>query len=235
MAGASKPRIAFLGECMVELYHRPGDEVGVMRRTVGGDTLNAAVYCRRALGETGAADVHYVTRVGDDAFGLEIPAFIQTKASRRSMSRSPRARRPGSTPSRATTRASGPFPIGARPRPRAAFLPRAATRHWKRSSKRFDGLVYSGISLAILSPEGRERLLALAGRMKVAGRIVAFDGNYRPRLWASREEAAETIARAHAHASLSLPGLDDEQVLYCDPMRPALFGASSRSARPAPS
>ncbi len=70
-------RIAFLGECMIELYEKPGEAPGTMYRTVGGDTLNAAVYCRRALGSDGSVSVHYVTRLGDDPFGREIPGFIE--------------------------------------------------------------------------------------------------------------------------------------------------------------
>ena len=216
MAASPKPRIAFLGECMVELYHRPGDEAGVMRRTVGGDTLNAAVYCRRALGDTGAAEVHYVTRVGDDAFGLEIPDFIEAEDVRTDHVEIAKGETTGLYAISRDDKGERSFSYWRSASAARRLFTDGRDEALEAELESFDGLVYSGISLAILSPEGRKRLLALAGRMKAAGRIVAFDGNYRPRLWASKEEAAETIARAHARASLSLPGLDDEQVLYAD-------------------
>ena len=216
MAASPKPRIAFLGECMVELYHRPGDEAGVMRRTVGGDTLNAAVYCRRALGDTGAAEVHYVTRVGDDAFGLEIPGFIEAEDVRTDHVEIAKGETTGLYAISRDDEGERSFSYWRSASAARRLFTDGRDEALEAELESFDGLVYSGISLAILSPEGRERLLALAERMKAAGRIVAFDGNYRPRLWASKEEAAETIARAHARASLSLPGLDDEQVLYAD-------------------
>ncbi|WP_062113723.1 sugar kinase [Aureimonas sp. AU40] len=213
---ARRPRIAFLGECMIELYHRPGDEPGTMRRTVGGDTLNAAVYCRRALGDTGAAEVHYVTRVGDDPFGLDIPGFIEGEGVKAGHVEIAKGETTGLYAISRDDKGERSFSYWRSTSAARRLFAKGRDEALEAELEGFDGLVYSGISLAILSPEGRERLLALAGRMKAAGRIVAFDGNYRPRLWASKDEAAETIARAHANASLSLPGLDDEQALYGD-------------------
>ena len=63
-------RIAFVGECMVELNAAPELGADVMRQTFGGDSLNACVYCRRALGQDEAVTVHYVTRLGDDPFSI---------------------------------------------------------------------------------------------------------------------------------------------------------------------
>ena len=57
------PRIALIGECMIELQHRAD---GSLQQSFGGDTLNTAVYLARELGERGAVD--YVTALGDDSF-----------------------------------------------------------------------------------------------------------------------------------------------------------------------
>jgi 2-dehydro-3-deoxygluconokinase len=43
---------------------------------------------------------------------------------------------------------------------------------------------FSGITLSLYGDAGRERFLALLGRLKKAGVKLAFDGNYRPRGWA---------------------------------------------------
>ena len=57
------PRIALIGECMIELQHHAD---GSLRQSFGGDTLNTAVYLSRELGECGQVD--YVTALGDDSF-----------------------------------------------------------------------------------------------------------------------------------------------------------------------
>ena len=59
----TQPRIALIGECMIELQHRAD---GSLHQSFGGDTLNAAVYLRRELGDS--ASVDYVTALGDDSF-----------------------------------------------------------------------------------------------------------------------------------------------------------------------
>jgi 2-dehydro-3-deoxygluconokinase len=80
-----------------------------------------------------------------------------------------------------------------------------------------DLIVYSLITLAILPPEAREQLFALCKRVRARGGKVAFDGNYRPRLWESA--AAARIARdvAISCADIGLPTLEDEALLKSSP------------------
>src|SRR5690606_34968657 len=57
-------------------------------------------------------------------------------------------------------------------------------------------LVYfSGITLAILPPAARKTLAASLRDARAAGSLIAFDPNYRPRLWSSPEETRETLAQ----------------------------------------
>ena len=72
---------------------------------------------------------------------------------------------------------------------------------------------FSGISLAILPPEGRERLLATAGRVRANEGMVAFDNNFRPRLWSSVADARAIYDRAYALSDIALITLDDEMML----------------------
>ncbi len=76
-----------------------------------------------------------------------------------------------------------------------------------------DLIAFSLITLAILPPAGREVLLALARTVRSRGGQVAFDGNYRPRLWADAAEAAQARDAAIALASIGLPTLEDEAAL----------------------
>lgn len=210
-------RIAFVGECMVELFHRPGDDPGSLRRTVGGDTLNAAVYCRRALGDRPAASVHYVTRLGDDPFGREIPDFIRAQGVETDLVREAGEETTGLYAISRDEAGERSFSYWRGQSAARRLFAAGADADIEDALGSFDALFFSGITLAILPEDGRERLLALARRMKSAGRLVAFDGNYRPRLWESKDVAADIIARAHGCATLTLPGFDDEAALFGDP------------------
>lgn len=76
-----------------------------------------------------------------------------------------------------------------------------------------DLLAFSLITLAILPPAARNELLGLARRVRDRGGQVAFDGNYRPRLWQSPEEAAAARDAAIACATIGLPTLEDEAAI----------------------
>lgn len=71
----------------------------------------------------------------------------------------------------------------------------------------------SGISLAILPAEGRNRLIELMGELKQKGVTLAFDNNYRPILWSSAQQAAAVYDEVLALADIALLTWDDERAL----------------------
>lgn len=58
-------RIAFIGECMIELN---GSPFGEMIQTFGGDVLNSALYLSRALScqQSNQLEVFFISAIGDD-------------------------------------------------------------------------------------------------------------------------------------------------------------------------
>ncbi|MDP7642861.1 MAG: PfkB family carbohydrate kinase, partial [Alphaproteobacteria bacterium] len=66
-------RLAFIGECMIELTDTGGSRGGATQRGFGGDSLNSAVYAARCLAGEDMA-VAYVTILGDDPFSDEMLA-----------------------------------------------------------------------------------------------------------------------------------------------------------------
>ena len=80
------------------------------------------------------------------------------------------------------------------------------------------GIVYFfGITLAILEPAARARFFGMLETIKSAsGTRIAFDSNYRPRLWPSRQLAQSEISRAWQIADIALPSVDDEMNLFGD-------------------
>lgn len=72
-------------------------------------------------------------------------------------------------------------------------------------------LFASGISLAI-SESAADAVFAAMDLARRAGRRVAFDTNYRPKLW-PKARAAALIGAALAAADIALPGLEDAELL----------------------
>lgn len=210
-----KPLIAAIGECMAEVRIRqpgPGPTRAALDAKIayGGDTLNFAVYLVRQ-----GIPVDYVTGVGDDplsdwmlagwhregvgcdlvwreeggATGLYL---IDVDAAGEPSFHYWRARSPASRLLADADRAQ-------------ALFERLANHSW---------LYLTGITLAIYAAESRGRLLDFLGAYRGAGGKVAFDGNYRPRLWPRQAEAAAAYERIYRQADLALSTLDDERQLF---------------------
>ncbi|MGL6147122.1 MAG: sugar kinase, partial [Plesiomonas sp.] len=79
---------------------------------------------------------------------------------------------------------------------------------------KFDYLYLSGISVAILNPASREKLLALLRQCRANGGKVIFDNNYRPRLWQSKEETQQVYRDVLSCTDIAFLTLDDEDLLW---------------------
>ena len=199
-------RIACIGECMVELG-RIDLAVGSAQVGFAGDSFNTAIYLSR-LG----CDVTYVTNLGTDAFSDRIVGIMQEEGIATSLV------------GRHATRLPGIYAIETDAAGERSF------RYWREASAArtlfsgtgaalddlasFDVIYLSGITLAILPPEQRSALIAMAAQVKAAGKTVVFDSNHRPRLWPDAETARSAFAAMWEATSIALPSYDDEQRLY---------------------
>jgi len=199
-------RIVLIGEAMLELSRRDG---GGWNMGYGGDTLNTAVHLARA-----GHDVAYLTAMGTDPFSDDL---VNKEWLGEGLDTSLVLRHP--------TRGAGLYAITTDDKGERSFT------YWRDSSaaremfalpgikaalaaaELADLIAYSLITLSILPPEAREQLFALCHRVRERGGKVAFDGNYRPRLWASAEEARAARDQAIACADVGLPTLEDERLL----------------------
>lgn len=211
-------RIASIGECMIELSETApgaGSSSGSMHRTFGGDTLNTAVYLARSLGNR-AAEVHYVTALGDDPFSAEMLQAWQDEGLQTDLVFRLPGRLPGLYIIRTDETGERTFHYW-----RSAAAARELFRAEQAESlagdlSGFDLVYLSGITLGILDAESRQRLFALLEAVKHAGCDVAFDTNYRPRLWQDRAEAQDAVSKVLSLAAISLPTFDDEAALFGD-------------------
>lgn len=199
--------VASIGECMLELSGQAGPN---WRMGFAGDTFNT-LWALHALSPGRPAT--YVSAFGDDPFSRDQIAFLAQNG---------------------IGIGSSPVIAGARPGLYAITLTGAerAFTYWRSDaaarqlasdaaalakSLENQALVYfSGITLAILDDAARKTLLSAVATARAAGSLVAFDPNYRPRLWPSRETAQAAILEALAVADIALPTFPDEQMLFGD-------------------
>ncbi len=207
------PRVVAFGECMLELQ---GEAFGAMHQGFGGDTLNTAIYLARC-GARGGLQVEYATALGDDALSTGLIERWQAEGVGTALVRRLPGRLPGLYLIEVDAHGERRF---------SYWRDQAAARDYfaapaggtpleaEAEAGPIDALYVSGISLAIVGAAGRERLLVLAQRLRERGAVVAFDNNYRPRLWPDAATAREAFAAFTAVATIALVTLDDEQALW---------------------
>jgi 2-dehydro-3-deoxygluconokinase len=206
---AAARRVVCFGECMIELQ---GPAFGTLRQTHGGDTYNTAVYLARCAPALRTA---YASAVGDDALSAQLLERWQADGVQTDLVRQLAGRLPGLYQISVDERGERRFSYWRNESAARAYF-EAPSTPLEDAADEIDALYFSGISLAILPLAGRERLFALAERLAARGATVAFDNNYRPRLWADAATARAAFDRACALASVALLTLDDEVALRGD-------------------
>lgn len=199
--------IYLFGECMIELMN--GSE-GAMKQSFAGDVFNTAVYLKRLFNDV---NVNLVTAVGQDNFSDDMVQYFEsenlgTDAVFRSAEKIP-----------------GLYAIQLDEHGERSFT------YWRNDSaaryvmdfideditKQFgsgDIFFFSGISLGVVTPNDREKFWRCISKLKAAGVKIAFDLNYRPKLWASKIEAQEQFFLAFEAADILLPGVDDFAAIF---------------------
>lgn len=197
---------ASIGECMIELSAGTGDS---WRMGFAGDTFNTAWYVRALLPKD--RRVAYLTALGEDAFSDRMRDFFVDAGIETDRIRTVPGRRPGlyaitlKDAERAFTYWRGES---------AARLLADDAAWLKRALAQADMLYFSGITLAILSPVARRRLLRELAARRAAGARIVFDPNYRPALWPNKKQARAAIEAGFRVADISLPTFSDAADLF---------------------
>lgn len=197
-------RFASLGECMVEFFDA-GE--GNWRRGFAGDTLNVA-WCAKALLPTDW-QVDYVTRIGQESVSEDLLKFLESVDISTDSIQRDESRTLGLYTIK--TDAAGERTFDYWRSHSAARCLADDPQQLLQSLKGSDWLYLSGISAAIVEAQGRSNLLDVLAELRQNGLKVAYDPNYRPKLWES-SEAVMAFNRAVAPlCDLVLPTFDDEQ------------------------
>ena len=196
------------GEAMAEL-RRDG---AAYRIGFAGDTFNTAVYAMRNLGPS--AQVGFLTRMGNDPMSDELAKLAAKE----------KVALPGCT--RDPERSLGLYAVTTDATGERSF------HYWRENSAarrlfcdpmelqiltQAKVAYLSGITLAILSPTAREALYDALETFRSNGGLVAFDSNYRPRLWEDKITAQSHISHMWQMVDIALPSVDDEMDLFDDP------------------
>lgn len=205
----SEKKIAVIGECMIELSQK-GDNIS---RNFGGDTLNTSVYIARQV-DPAVLSVQYVTALGQDNFSQQMLDAWQSENVKTDLTQRLENRLPGLYYIETDDSGERTFWY---------WRNEAAARFWLESDQSaaiceelatYDYIYLSGISLAILNPQSRAKLLSLLQECRANGGKVIFDNNYRPRLWASKEETRQVYQQVLNCTDIAFLTLDDEDALW---------------------
>jgi 2-dehydro-3-deoxygluconokinase len=204
-----KKIFASIGEAMIEMAVA---EAGLYRRGFAGDTLNTA-WGVRGLTDAADVEVRYVTRVGDDVPSDEMVRFIAGAGIDTAQI------------GRVAGRPVGLYMITLNGHERsfsywrdtsAAKLLAADPATLRAGIADADCVYFSGITLAILTPEHRRTLLEVLDEVRCRGAMVVFDANVRPRLWPDADALRAGIEAGYRVATVAMPTFEDEDDLFGD-------------------
>ncbi|MBC7003305.1 sugar kinase [Photobacterium sp. BZF1] len=204
-------RVALIGECMIELNGAP---FGDMHQTYGGDSLNTAVYLARTAGMS--AEVHYVSALGSDAISDGMIARWQEEGVSTGLVLRDGSRQPGLYLIQLDDKGERTFLYWRNQSAARYMLQHDDFEHIATQLGKMDMIYLSGISLAILPQQDRQKLVELLGLLAESGVDILFDTNYRPALWESAEQAQECYQQVFSYTALALVTNDDEANLWGD-------------------
>jgi 2-dehydro-3-deoxygluconokinase len=203
-----KHQILTIGECMVEMAPRQDEAYS---RNFAGDSFNTAWYLRQMLPSDD--QVGYCSAVGTDGISNAMLAFMQAAGISTDAVR------------RIPNRTVGLYMIelanGERSfsywRGESAAKLLAEDRTFLRQAVAGQDLVlFSGITLAILSEPHRQQLLEVLAEARASGTKIAFDPNMRLRLWPDQPTMCNAVTAAARVADIVLPSFDEDGLNYQD-------------------
>jgi len=206
-----KAEIAVIGECLIELY---GEEFGVLHQTFGGDTLNTALYLARLT--RGAALTRYVTVVGEDSLSDGLVERWRGEGIDVSLTLRDAGRLPGLYQIQVDSMGERSFLYWRSDSAARYLLQHPGFERVRDALASVDLIYLSAITLAMLPSLDRARLLELLSSLSRRGIAIAFDTNYRPRLWDAAPSARAAITALLSISRLVFATFDDEQRLWGD-------------------
>lgn len=205
-------KVVLFGECMIELKQTGNsDSVPVqMQQGFAGDMFNAAVYLTRCFNDI---DIQLFTALGRDDYSNSMKDYLKAENVGTDLILTSEDKIPGLYSIQTDSAGERSFTYW-RNDAAARYVMELITDDVIEQLKQSDMFVFSGISLAVIKPELREKFWKLITELKDAEVEIVFDPNYRPRLWADTTETKSQYELALQVSDYVLPGIEDFEVLY---------------------
>lgn len=201
-------KLLAIGECMMELTAEPNER---FKKGYAGDTYNALVYAKRLNPKLTTC---LLTALGDDQVSQDMQnSWLNLGVSNSQVI----------TTNQATI---GLYSIATDETGERSFS------YWRKGSAAsqmmqllsfdelvnrntgFDTVFFSGISLAILTDEDKATLISLIAQLKKLGASIAFDPNYRSKMWKDEQHAINWLTKAYEVSDILMPGIEEHQQLF---------------------
>lgn len=199
---ATKATITVIGEAMLELSRGEGDGWNLR---YGGDVINTAIHLARA-----GDKVRLASALGADPMSAQLLGQWEAEGVDTSLVIAAQGRLPGLYAIETDTTGERSFHYWRSEAAARRMFDFPESPGMVGQAAQSDLLYFSLITLAILPDAGREALLDLCAQVRANGGRIAFDGNYRARLWDDAATARHWRDRAIAVSDMGLPTLADE-------------------------
>ena len=211
-------KIALIGECMIELQEiAPGET----NQTFGGDTLNTAIYCAR-LARDLPLQIDYVTALGQDSFSDKMTRFWESEGVGSELVLREKGESPGLYYIELDDQGERIFHYWRSAAAARKCFEYADSGVILEKLADYDGIYLSGISLAILASQSLETLIKRLNELAARGVSVYFDCNYRPHLWASKEEAIAIYKQLYRISDIVFLTTEEADILLEDVQGPEI-------------
>lgn len=210
-------RAVMIGEAMMELRPRKsdnGEDGDGYDSDVAGDVYNTAVYLKRLMGAD--AEVCFLSALGDEQVSQAMRSAIEAEGIDTSLTRALPGAVPGLYMIHTDDQGERSFTYWRSTSAARRMLEGETADSLAETLSSFDVVYFSGITLAILPPEHVYLLIEAAARARANGALIAFDPNYRAKLWPGVEAARAAYERTYSVCDILLPGMDDEMELHGD-------------------
>ncbi len=223
MTSKQGPKVLCIGECMVEFSPSTNNECttepDLFQRSFAGDTYNTAVYLARQFSPR--LDIAYCTGLGADGLSQAMLANFTSEAIRTDRVRLVSDRQPGLYLIENDENGERSFQYWRSQSAARSMFAENEVDDLVQEFSEFDAIYLSGISLAILDDEQREKLFSALSQLKSDHDVlIVFDPNFRPALWQDHDLVRSCFMKIAALANLALVTLDDDHALWGDEASP---------------
>ncbi|PKH88550.1 sugar kinase [Colwellia sp. Bg11-28] len=201
--------VVVMGECMVEFSP---DAENTYKQSFAGDVYNTAVYIKRLL--KGDTDVSFLTAIGNDFMSESMVNDFRMNDINTHLVKRVSDKQPGAYLIQTSDDGERNF-VYWRDTSAAKVTISQLSKHEKiKLIEQCDLFYFSGISIAILDKNELTEFWRLVTDLRNAGIKIAFDSNFRSRLWSNHDEAKRQFSKAFSLSDIVFAGTEDFYLLY---------------------